>query len=124
MSDYKKLIFDRQDAVTTITLNRPEVHNALDRELSAELKEAILAVRADRECRVLILRGAGETRRLACPAQVFRSYESLLIQASFGASSTVSLNRNRIIIKPRQLWTRTFSAMKFPPLLSVASRAP
>ncbi|WP_339634347.1 enoyl-CoA hydratase/isomerase family protein [uncultured Sneathiella sp.] len=61
MSDYKKLIFDRQDAVTTITLNRPEVHNALDRELSAELKEAILAVRADRECRVMILRGAGET---------------------------------------------------------------
>lgn len=61
MSDYKKLIFDRQDTVTTITLNRPEVHNALDRELSAELKDAILAVRADRECRVMILRGAGDT---------------------------------------------------------------
>ncbi|MBO0332499.1 enoyl-CoA hydratase/isomerase family protein [Sneathiella sp. CAU 1612] len=61
MSDYKKLIFDRQDTVTTITLNRPEVHNALDRELSAELKDAILAVRADRECRVMILRGAGNT---------------------------------------------------------------
>ncbi|MCF8466092.1 MAG: enoyl-CoA hydratase/isomerase family protein [Sneathiella sp.] len=61
MSDYKKLIFDRDDTVTTITLNRPEVHNALDRELSAELKEAILAVRADRECRVMILRGAGNT---------------------------------------------------------------
>ncbi len=61
MSDYKKLIFNRQDAVTTITLNRPEVHNALDRELSAELKDAILAVRADRECRVMILRGAGDT---------------------------------------------------------------
>ncbi|MAZ03272.1 MAG: hypothetical protein CMN56_09055 [Sneathiella sp.] len=61
MSDYKKLIFDRQDAVTTITLNRPEVHNALDRELSAELKDAILAVRADRECRVMVLRGAGNT---------------------------------------------------------------
>ena len=61
MSDFKKLIFDRQDTVTTITLNRPEVHNALDRELSAELKEAILKVRADRECRVMILRGAGDT---------------------------------------------------------------
>jgi enoyl-CoA hydratase/carnithine racemase len=61
MSDFKKLIFDRQDAVTTITLNRPKVHNALDKELSAELKQAILDVRADRECRVMILQGAGDT---------------------------------------------------------------
>ncbi|MCR9212321.1 MAG: enoyl-CoA hydratase/isomerase family protein [Proteobacteria bacterium] len=61
MSDYKKLIFDRQDQVTTITLNRPKVHNALDRELSAELKDAILKVRADRDCRVMVLQGAGET---------------------------------------------------------------
>lgn len=61
MGEYKKLIFDRQNEVTTITLNRPHCHNALDRELSAELKDAILEVRADRECRVMILRGAGDT---------------------------------------------------------------
>ena len=58
---YEHLLFDRSGPVTTITLNRPEVHNALDRKLSDELNRAVRAVREDRECRVFILRGAGET---------------------------------------------------------------
>jgi enoyl-CoA hydratase/carnithine racemase len=37
------------------------VHNALDRELSAELNCAVREIRDDRDCRVVILRGAGET---------------------------------------------------------------
>lgn len=58
---FTKLIFDRSGPVTTVTLDRPEVHNALDRELSAELNAAVRLVREDRECRVFVLRGAGET---------------------------------------------------------------
>jgi enoyl-CoA hydratase/carnithine racemase len=58
---YEHLILDRQGPVSTITLNRPEVHNALDRALSAELGRAVRAVAEDRECRVFVLRGAGET---------------------------------------------------------------
>ncbi|OBF90665.1 hypothetical protein A5791_16275 [Mycobacterium sp. 852002-51163_SCH5372311] len=58
---YEKLIFDRRESITTITLNRPEVHNALDRALSDELNRAVRQVRDDRECAVLILRGAGDT---------------------------------------------------------------
>ncbi|MEU8899341.1 enoyl-CoA hydratase/isomerase family protein [Nocardia sp. NPDC048505] len=55
------MIFDRYGVITTITLNRPNVHNALDRALSAELNHAVRQVRDDRDCRILILRGAGET---------------------------------------------------------------
>ncbi|SON60584.1 Short-chain-enoyl-CoA hydratase [Mycobacterium simulans] len=58
---YQNLLLDRSGPVTTITLNRPDVHNALDRELSAELNSAVREIRDDRECRVMILRGAGET---------------------------------------------------------------
>jgi enoyl-CoA hydratase len=58
---YEKLIFGRRGSVTTITLNRPEVHNALDRALSDELNRAVRQVRDDRQCAVLILRGAGDT---------------------------------------------------------------
>src|SRR5581483_9388263 len=62
MSDcYEKLILDRRESITTITLNRPKVHNALDRALSDELNRAVRQVRDDRECAVLILRGAGDT---------------------------------------------------------------
>jgi enoyl-CoA hydratase len=58
---YRKLILDRRGPITTVMLNRPEVHNALDRELSDELNRALREVREDRECRIMILRGAGET---------------------------------------------------------------
>ena len=65
MSDHPspsgKLIVSREGPVTTITLNRPECHNALDRELSAELNAAVKEISVDRECRVVILRGAGDT---------------------------------------------------------------
>jgi enoyl-CoA hydratase len=58
---FKNLILDRSGPVATITLNRPDVHNALDRALSAELNRAVREIRDDRDCRVMILRGAGET---------------------------------------------------------------
>ncbi len=56
-----KLIVSRDGPVTTVILNRPEVHNALDRELSQELNDAVKEVNVDRECRVMVLRGAGNT---------------------------------------------------------------
>jgi enoyl-CoA hydratase/carnithine racemase len=57
----ENLIVDRSGEITTITLNRPKVHNALDRALSSELNRAVREVRDDRDCRILILRGAGDT---------------------------------------------------------------
>jgi enoyl-CoA hydratase len=60
-TSYRKMLFDRRGSITTITLDRPKVHNALDRELSAELNRAVRQVRDDRECRIMILRGAGGT---------------------------------------------------------------
>jgi enoyl-CoA hydratase/carnithine racemase len=56
-----KMIVSQDGPVTTFTLNRPEVHNALDQELSAELNAAVKDISVDRECRVLVIRGAGET---------------------------------------------------------------
>lgn len=61
MSGYKKILFDRDGATTRITLNRPEVHNALDKEMSDELADALRTVKRDRECRFLVLKGAGDT---------------------------------------------------------------
>src|SRR5271156_342151 len=61
LSPSGKLIVGHDGAITTITLNRPRVHNALDQEISAELNAAVKDVAVDRDCRVLILRGAGDT---------------------------------------------------------------
>lgn len=59
--DYQSLLFEQRGTITTITLNRPHKHNALDRALSDELNRAVRQVREDRDCRILILRGAGDT---------------------------------------------------------------
>lgn len=61
MSDERKLIVERSGPVTTVTLNRPEVHNALDRDLSNQLNHAVREIRDDRECRVVVFQGAGNT---------------------------------------------------------------
>ena len=56
-----KLLITKDGPVTTVTLNRPDVHNALDKELSKELNLAVKEIDTDRGCRVVIIKGAGET---------------------------------------------------------------
>ena len=45
--------------VTRVTLNRPERLNAMSIELVLELHDALVDVRADNDCRVVVLTGAG-----------------------------------------------------------------
>lgn len=54
------LLVDVADGVATVTLNRPEQHNALSRELRTNLAAALEALQDDDDVRVIILTGAGE----------------------------------------------------------------
>lgn len=54
------IIFERQDGIAKITLNRPEVLNALDPATYAEITEAFLEIERDPEIRVGIVTGAGD----------------------------------------------------------------
>lgn len=56
----EKLIFDQQNAVATITFNRPERENAVDSEMMAALIEALETVNAAGSARILLLQGTGE----------------------------------------------------------------
>lgn len=55
------LLFDLTDKVAVITLNRPEVRNAMNRELSGALVEALQRVHEDSDIRVAVITGAGRT---------------------------------------------------------------
>lgn len=61
LKQWPELILDRlEDAgVARITLNRPEKRNALNAELVTAFFEALEIVRADRELKTVITRGAG-----------------------------------------------------------------
>jgi len=53
------LRIDRQDAVTTLTLDRPEVGNAIDDALIASFAEALEACATDPQVRAVVVTGAG-----------------------------------------------------------------
>lgn len=52
------VLTEKMGPVTTITINRPEVRNAVDRPTAEELAEALRRFEADEEARVAVLTGA------------------------------------------------------------------
>lgn len=56
---YENIIFEKEENIAIITFNRPDAMNALNNQTRAEFREAIAAVAADDEVKVLILTGSG-----------------------------------------------------------------
>jgi 2-(1,2-epoxy-1,2-dihydrophenyl)acetyl-CoA isomerase len=56
---YKAVMYTVKGSVATITLNRPDRYNALNKQLVEELLEAVLACHDDRAVRAVVLMGAG-----------------------------------------------------------------
>ena len=56
-----KVLVHKNGPVTTITINRPEVRNALDRQATQALAEAIAAFESDDDAKVAVLCGAAGT---------------------------------------------------------------
>jgi len=59
MADYQTLLLRQEGGVLHLTLNRPELRNALSMAMVAELRAALAAAEADATVRVIVLRGAG-----------------------------------------------------------------
>jgi len=55
-----KVIYERRAGVGVLTLNRPEVHNAIDPEAATAIREALREFQGDEETRALVVTGAGE----------------------------------------------------------------
>lgn len=58
--NYNAITLSVADHVAWLTLNRPEVHNAFDDRMIAELLDALAAVRNNNQVRVLVLRSEGK----------------------------------------------------------------
>ncbi len=57
--NYKSLLVKVEQHVATVTLNRPEIRNAFNDEMIAELTDAFNTFGADDEVRVIVLAAAG-----------------------------------------------------------------
>jgi methylglutaconyl-CoA hydratase len=58
---YQTIIFSQQDEIVRLILNRPEVHNAFNSQMIAELDDAFEKVMGDEFLRVVVLTGEGES---------------------------------------------------------------
>lgn len=60
MTDYQTILVEQRDAVTLITVNRPQALNALNSQVLEELIAAFAAFEADSSQRCAVVTGAGE----------------------------------------------------------------
>jgi 2-(1,2-epoxy-1,2-dihydrophenyl)acetyl-CoA isomerase len=87
---FEHLLYDVQNGVCTITLNRPDVLNALNEKLNYELKDAFTQAGADASVRVVVLTGAG---RGFCSGADLKSEAAF--QSGGGERSLADAVRNR-----------------------------
>ena len=59
MADTQTLLYGASEGIARLTLNRPEKRNALNDELIAAIRDALVRADVDQEIRVVVITGAG-----------------------------------------------------------------
>ncbi|MEE9273694.1 MAG: enoyl-CoA hydratase-related protein [bacterium] len=95
---FDNLLLDIEDRIATITINRPEVRNALDGKTWGEMSEALDALEADAEVGAIIITGAGE-KSFAAGADI-RQLNTRTLLDGLNAPTQKSLIRLEAIEKP------------------------
>lgn len=60
MMEFKNTLYEKSEGIATITINRPEVHNALNEETISEILTRLEDAKNDEGIRVIIITGAGD----------------------------------------------------------------
>ena len=102
MSDYEYLLYEIEDNIGKVTLNRPEKRNALNLELIAELGDACVRMNGEPDVRCAIITGAGDAA--FCSGADLPLFETL--QNPADAYSYLRNDGGRI--------TRTIETAEFP----------
>jgi 2-(1,2-epoxy-1,2-dihydrophenyl)acetyl-CoA isomerase len=88
-----ELLIERDGGVVTLTLNRPDSLNSLNRQLKTSLRDALADLDSDPECRAVLLAGAG---RAFCVGQDLREHVQVLESGSTEPLATVHEHYNPI----------------------------
>ncbi len=73
MPTYETLLTDLRNGILTITMNRPDVYNALNETMKQELNDAFKEAEKNAEVRCIVLRGAGE--KAFCSGQDLKEHQ-------------------------------------------------
>ena len=95
---YNTLLYTVENGICTITLNRPEVFNSFNEELSANIIDALKKATKDTAIRVVVLTGAGKA---FCSGQDLNDIKGKLGERSLGES--VLRRYNPMILAIREM---------------------
>ncbi|HEY6952404.1 MAG TPA: enoyl-CoA hydratase-related protein [Bacteroidota bacterium] len=102
MALFETLLYDIAEGVCTITLNRPEVYNALNEQMKKELNDALKEAEKDPSVRSIVIRGAGT--KAFCSGQDLKEHSDKPTRRSLKESLEKSYNpmirRMRTMEKP------------------------
>jgi enoyl-CoA hydratase len=87
------IIYTREDHVARLTLNRPEVGNAVNQQLAQELEDACHDVSRDDDIYIVVITGAGD--RAFCSGSELESSVSTAIAMALSCDIRLASNRAR-----------------------------
>jgi enoyl-CoA hydratase len=93
-----KVLTERRGRSLVVTINRPEVRNAVDGETAGLLHEAVESLRRDDGLDVLILTGAGDVA--FCSGADLKALDSLIARPGVGESGPMGISRIADLPKP------------------------
>ncbi len=94
---YETILYTLDEGILTITLNRPDVLNACNRQMTDEIQDALKKAERDPNVRCIVLTGAG---------RAFSSGEDLKARQAAGTvgfESTLKERYNPIVLKMRNI---------------------
>jgi 2-(1,2-epoxy-1,2-dihydrophenyl)acetyl-CoA isomerase len=95
MSNETTILYDLNDGIATITLNRPQVYNAFNEQLHQELQAALKQAERDESVRCVVLTGAGKA---FCSGQ---DIKDIPLDGSRNLADSVRLRYNALALRLR-----------------------
>ncbi|MRR37544.1 enoyl-CoA hydratase/isomerase family protein, partial [bacterium] len=105
MDEYTTILYQIEGLVCTITLNRPDKYNAINREMASELIDAFRKVRDDEPVAVVVLAGSGKAFCTGGDLSVFPSLAehmecmNWLAHQGYGLGKAIELCEKVVIAK-------------------------
>ena len=95
---FENVLYDVKDGILYLTLNRPEVRNALSPEMWRDISAAVREARLDDSIRVVIITGAGD-KALASGADIQELHDRYYMDQMAG-TATMALKELEDLYKP------------------------
>lgn len=96
MKEYKTLLFELENNIGTIWLNRPEIHNAFNEVMISELIEIFNEIEKQSEIRVVILRGKGKSFCAGADLNWMRGVANYSYEQNYAESLNLSICFHKI----------------------------